>query len=220
MKKIVVFIIVFCISLMDVPSYAGEKRTYKQLTNGKTLEYSLNMVGESPEYTMLNITFPEILYEYQNDKKTGATLKWSMSKKESVLHGVRQGNTIELKEEVNGKVYTNRIKIDDALWIQPVEYGLQWLARDQDNSALRFWVISPYDGKISKLVAKKKGVEMIKLGDQEYDAVRVKLTATGWKSLFWSANYWFRESDGIFLKFRGAFGAPGTSETLTELINE
>lgn len=219
-KDIICVLFITIILLIAVNANAGEKWSYRETTANETLEYSIQVTGETSGVVNMKIVSPDSSQEYDNDMGNGATLRWAMNKNGRIMRGVRQGNSIEFSDELNGKITTESKKIDGDLWIQPIEYGLQWLVRDQDKNKCFFWTISPSDGSIIKLVAKKNGVERITIGDREYDTAKVRLTVSGWKSMFWSVDYWFRESDGLFLKFKGAYGFVGTPETVTELIGK
>jgi len=48
---------------------------------------------------------------------------------------------------------------------------------------------------------------------------KLKITLTGLLQNLWSAHYWFRSSDGVFLQYKGANGPPGTPETLIQLLD-
>jgi hypothetical protein len=70
------------------------------------------------------------------------------------------------------------------------------------------------------MVAKKQSEEEIKIDDKKYKSIRIRLTLKGWLSIFWHADYWYRKSDGVFVKFEGVRGGPLTPKTITELIKE
>lgn len=52
------------------------------------------------------------------------------------------------------------------------------------------------------------------------EAMRVRVSPWGLLSLFWSSLYWFRPSDGAFLRYEAVRGLPGTPKTVVELIEE
>jgi len=51
-------------------------------------------------------------------------------------------------------------------------------------------------------------------------ARKVTLSRQGILAAFWQANFWFRESDRIFIRYQGTHGPPGTSETVVLLLQE
>lgn len=62
-----------------------------------------------------------------------------------------------------------------------------------------FQVINPDDQKLYEMVAIKNGEKEIKIGNQVVEAVEVKWTLTGFRSMFFEQIFWFRKSDGVFL---------------------
>ena len=48
--------------------------------------------------------------------------------------------------------------------------------------------------------AKKKGDEIIEVNGKKVEAVRVYYSATGIREKYYSRDYYFRKSDGIFIK--------------------
>lgn len=60
-------------------------------------------------------------------------------------------------------------------------------------------------------------VDTIAVDGKKEPARRVMLRLAGWRSILWSGSYWFRESDGTYLKYEGANGPPGKAKTVVEL---
>jgi hypothetical protein len=57
-------------------------------------------------------------------------------------------------------------------------------------------------GEIEKLGLKwvRQNRENLTAAGQELPAIKYHLTVNDWRSVFWKAEYWFRESDGLLLK--------------------
>ena len=68
--------------------------------------------------------------------------------------------------------------------------------------------------------AREEKEEGIPVDGRALEAMRVKVSPWGLLSLFWSSLYWYRSSDGTFVRFEGVRGLPGTPKTVVELIGE
>ncbi len=131
---------------------------------------------------------------------------------EVVINGVRDGKRIE--EDYD---------LDDYPWIQlwPMNLGLEPFLKSSDQE-IKYWAFGtekPGDLELAKFVATKEEKEMVRIGDKEYLSLRVNITLSGWRSLFWEGNFFFRESDWRVIKYDGE-GAPGKPDSLTTLIAE
>ncbi len=65
-----------------------------------------------------------------------------------------------------------------------------------------------------KMTAENKGVETITVGGKKVEAIQVKWGLTGLRSRFDSQTFWFRKSDGVYLKSKVSDGE------FSELISE
>jgi hypothetical protein len=82
---------------------------------------------------------------------------------------------------------------------------------------VRFMVIQPFDVEPFVMVARARGTERVEAGDKTYEAVHVVVSPEGFASLFYRVHYWFRSSDGLFVRYEGTRGPPGTPKTVVEL---
>jgi len=55
----------------------------------------------------------------------------------------------------------------------------------------------------------RQGVESLSVPSGQTSAVRVELRLGGLLAPFWRGRYWFRASDGLFLRFDGSGDASG-----------
>ena len=130
----------------------------------------------------------------------------------------RTENTIHIKGNFHGEPVEKTVKIDDDVWFNKLDHGLSAFAVS-DQEELSFWVLKLLsDLDPIKMTAEKEGTERIRMGERTYDAVKVKLTLNHFiLSKMWSARCWYRASDGLFLRYEGANGRPGTPVTVIEL---
>jgi len=127
------------------------------------------------------------------------------------IRGHLDGDSFEEFEELD----------DDEPWIQlfPMNPGMEsFVLSDKDE--LVFWSIgteSPADMEINSFSAEKEE----KVYSEEFDCevVRVNFSPTGWRSIFWDGDYYFRSDDARVVGYRGD-GAPGKPSSKTTLILE
>jgi hypothetical protein len=105
----------------------------------------------------------------------------------------------------------------------PIRGAVRWIppfVLSEGAGPLSFWVVDSSTGDAHRLSVQKGGREPIVVAGTRVEAVRLKMTVPGLPVLFWSAPWWFRASDGTFLRFEMAQGMPGTPKTILELIGE
>jgi hypothetical protein len=130
---------------------------------------------------------------------------------EVMIKGVLDGDKVDELEELD---------VDEP-WIQlfPLSPGFEnFIFSDEDE--LVFWSIgteSPADMEMNSFSAEKE--EQGYSDDFGCEVIRVNFSPTGWKSMFWDGDYYFRPSDARVMGYRGD-GAPGKSSAKTTLIRE
>lgn len=152
-----------------------------------------------------------------NCRLDGATTRWEMKKAEMDVVAVRQENTIVFKGSKQGRAVERNIAIDGLPWYQPLSFSLRNFLRSQKNS-VEFWMVRPDQLELVKMRATRQFLETIAVNNREEKAVRIEVRLTGLLSGLWSCQYWFREEDGVFLKYEGVHGPPGTPKTVIQLL--
>lgn len=110
---------------------------------------------------------------------------------------------------------------DDEIWIQlfPMNPGFDAFIHS-DEEELEFYSIgteSPADMEINSFDAEKE--EVFYSDEFGCKVTRVNFSPTGWKSMFWDGDYYFRTEDARVVGYRGD-GAPGKPSSKTTLIKE
>lgn len=77
-----------------------------------------------------------------------------------------------------------------------------------------FQVINPKDYNVYEMIAKRKGVKKIKIGDEQVEAIEVYWTLNDFRSMFFNQTYFFRASDGIFLTAKEPYNGKRTTLAL------
>nr|WKN37827.1 hypothetical protein K4G66_03775 [Tunicatimonas sp. TK19036] len=157
--------------------------------------------------------------EHTFDKALG-TKKWVLrdAKDHHDFTARRSGNEIHIQGTFQGEPVDKIVAIDERPWFNKLDHGLSEFAAS-DQKTLSFWVLKLLsDLDPVKFEAEKQGTETITIGEQTYPAVKIKLTIDNFLlSKLWSAELWYRASDGLFLRYEGVNGGPGTPETVIEL---
>ncbi len=142
-----------------------------------------------------------------------ATVKWVNTREDGTVDVyTRAGNRITAEVTRKGRPQTVTREIDDAPWYASMEYGLSQFFRRGEES-VEFWNILPDNLKAYKMRAEVLAREIIEVAGEKTDTVKVRVTINGVPALFFHFMYWFRETDGFFVRFEGAKGVPGTPLT-------
>jgi len=130
----------------------------------------------------------------------------------------RTNDQIKIWGTFQGESVEKTVDIDERLWFNKLDHGLSEFAVSEQHE-LSFWVLKLLsDLDPLKMEAKKVGTESLTIDGKTYEAVKVKLTIDNFMlSKLWSAELWYRASDGLFLRYEGSNGGPGTPTTIIEL---
>lgn len=197
-----------------------------------TLRYR-ERTGDDVEYLTATERVANDTLELSSRSTTGEThtvvvnerlesLRWThrYPAEETEYTAVRNGQTIEVSgRSRDDKVAQTFTLSDDAPWIQSIERSLRDFALS-DDSRIEFWTVQPGDIQLRKLQAVRRGRDTVAVDDTPTDAWEIRLSLPGIASLFWSATYWFRTSDGLFVRSEAVRGWPGTPVTVVELVEE
>ena len=214
MKKIFLIILLFPILVF------GETKNSYKISNGEDVNYSTFSVSETDSqilYIYNHETEEQINYYDQNGITQKFTHKDSLNNIDYSV--IKYGNKIKLNGNSGDKNIDKTIKIDDNPWKQSMSYSLSEFALGKEEK-ITFWIVRLDKLKGAKIQAEKSQIEDIEINDKQYSAVKVKISTTGLLSNFWHGYYWFRSSDGLFLKYEGLNGLPGASKTIIEFVEK
>ncbi len=148
--------------------------------------------------------------------ETGNTLEWRVLYTDADITARRVGNLIRFEETRNGKTIRREVEIDESPWFQPLSYALGRFSQSRLDSVV-FWMIRPDNLDVVKLRASRLGDEQVTTSAGLFLARKISISADGFLSHFWQAHYWFRQADGLFVRYEGANGLPGTQTTTIQL---
>jgi hypothetical protein len=195
----------------------GVRLFYRETTGNRTLEreYQVRTTDQGFDVTLLEdgltrtLILDSRMYTLREGYSDAAGGKLDL---------VRQGQVMRLSGRLGSREVARDFPVDDVAW-----YGSVLCLRDfvlQGRQSQEFYVTKPEEDRVLKLVAEREGVERVLVGGQDMDTVRVKFTLPDLRRLLWSSTYWFRASDGLFVKSEEQRGPPGTAKSRVELMEE
>lgn len=131
---------------------------------------------------------------------------------------VREGRRMKLTGALGNQTVSREFEVDDTAW-----YGSILFMRDFVLSGTKdtvFYMTKPEDNRVIKLKAIREAEETIRVDGEDVPTVRVRFTLPDFRSVFWSSTYWFRASDGLFVKSLETRGPPGSAKVSVELVDE
>lgn len=130
------------------------------------------------------------------------------------------GRTIRVAGTNQGRSVNESFRLEDSdPWIQSIERSLQPFVLSSSDR-MEFWTVQPGDITLRKLQAARRGRATIDVDGEQVEAWEIRISLPGIGSMFWSATYWYRVTDGQFVRYEGVRGWPGTPRTVVELVAE
>jgi len=127
--------------------------------------------------------------------------------------GERKDNQILLRGQFKGENITKDLKIDDRPFYYNPKTGLVDFVRSGEKQT-RFWGFNNRDPNVHPMKAVNEGPDRISLGGKQVDVIRVYWTLDDFRSAFFKRTYWFRASDGTYVRQKSYGG------TFRELVSE
>jgi hypothetical protein len=135
------------------------------------------------------------------------------------LRLVRAGDSLVLSGTFRGKPVAKTYDLKGTAWKQmmPHDLGDFALSSSQSLTFTGVGLMGPYALKPYSLQAERIGDETITVQGGSVSAVHVRIAPTGLFSALWHGDYWFRKSDGVFVRSvsLGMMGGPSATMVLT-----
>lgn len=126
---------------------------------------------------------------------------------------------VQLTGALEGEPLDATVRLTEDVWIQSIERSLEPLAVSGDpGETIRFSVVQPDTLSSRTLQATVMSRERIEVNGEETDTRRIRISLPGLGVLLWRSDYWFRVSDGLFVKSNVTRGPPGTPATIVTLL--
>ena len=214
--------LVLCALLLAGNSLAAQAVfTYRERTAGADImvhmEEDIVPHGLIIRSSMSDGDYHEVEYD-----ATEATVKYRVvsPSRKTAYSALRKGNVIDVSGVLAGKPFSRTLQIDSHPWYETMEVSLSHYALGGVQQPLLFWVVQPWDANAYLMQAKVEPEQMISVDEARLHAMPVLVSAAGFLSLFWSTLYWYRSTDGLYVRYEGVRGGPGTPLTVVEMIAE
>lgn len=137
--------------------------------------------------------------DYLHIRKVGEILK---------INGMKEGDPIHHLKPVG-----------DTPWYQNIGWASTNMLLQGKEECL-FRMLRPDNFSVLSMKAEVVGYESIIIRNGSVNAVKVRVSLTGFLQHFWSGYYWYRRSDYQMLKYSGKSGPPGSPSMQMFLIDE
>lgn len=195
---------------------AAETYGYQEKTGTRTSFFQWQLAVDQAQLATITAREEKALYVNVCDN-SGATHEWRMQKEDAEVTARRLGNELHIHGRQAGETIDERITLDDSPWFQPLSYSLRRSLVTGRGREQTFWMIRPDKLRPQKFQAVREGEENISTPAGCFRAVRVRISPAGLLACVWRGYYWFRLEDGLFLRYEGAHGPPGTPKTTISL---
>jgi hypothetical protein len=217
-----------CVALLFClfPLLYAETLTYREVDGENTVIHTIAITPAPPGFSVELASRRAGGVTVRQTFLTAAdlsTLAWTFSdpERQMELDARLQGEAIILSGAFDGKKVEKKFSAAGPPWNQLFQMGLGPFAISSDNK-YQFRSIGtqgPGEMKIGKFTVTHENEEKILLGGKEIAAVHLRISLSGLLSIFWHGDYWYRRSDGRFLRYRGK-NRPGGPVAVSELSGE
>jgi hypothetical protein len=220
MKISLMLCLLFCAAL----AYS-QTLIYRTTIGGKvsTFEYNpvIEPIGDSNELKIVTTDKSGLgNLEFTCDKDWNVKI-WKFKNKDegSDFTATRNDNIIKIEGQMNGRTVIKELKIDGKPWYQMIPFALSDFVKSGKES-LEFWIVQKNKMEAIETIFKRGNVENIEIEGKIFETIKVRHTLPGVKGAFWGSDYWVRKTDGVYVKFKGLKGPPGSPEAVVELVGE
>ncbi|MCB1071714.1 MAG: hypothetical protein H7A41_04435 [Chlamydiales bacterium] len=169
----------------------------------------LHIAGESLSGKTLIVTTPErVTKSFSHQSKNGKD-EYSI---------IREGSQLIARKDINGERSERRFKLGNDLWVQEFDFCFKPFILS-DYRDFKFSIIHPKNLDLHDMIATKQSLDKLDLNGKAREAIKVKVTLTGFKKMFWHADLWFDPQSGDLLKYMATEG-PNTPLSVITLFSK
>jgi hypothetical protein len=210
--------------LVVLPAHGTTLTLHYQETTEDLVQYYQTTIERMEDMALISFRSSDQLYTIEADANLAA--------QRVEIRSLPEGARVEIRREDNQitviqdeETFTKQI--DTSPWYATTNSLADFIVSDDEKTS--FWTVSANFEEMSSIdegmsviqfSAQKKGREQISYSGIEIEALKVRVTFPGWRSLFWSADYWFDPDDGVLLRSEQVRGGPGTPVTVVELVDK
>lgn len=135
------------------------------------------------------------------------------------FHVRKEGESLKINGIKEGEPFSQLKLAGDEPWYQNIGWAPTNMLLQGKEECL-FTMLRPDNFCELSMKAVVVDYENIIIRDRNVDAVKVRVSLTGFLQHFWSGFYWYRKSDYHMLKYSGRIGPPGSPSIQMLLIDE
>jgi hypothetical protein len=220
----VIFIVIFMISI----PLSAEKRilVYQEKTKAQVTihRFDIQPQGEGFMVKLFTREDQNTIEQTFTVNNKMETLAWTYGEpsKKTAINARLDEKFIFLSGTYKGEPIEKMFKTKGLPWNQLFNKGVEPFVRS-GRKKYKFRAVGtrgPGEMKITSFTVKRvKKPEVIKIMGKGVSVVHIKISLSGLLAMFWTGHYWFRRSDGVFIRYRGKNG-PGKPESIMDLIEE
>jgi len=153
--------------------------------------------------------------EFYNFDNLSKIKEWVIHcpKEETNYSGKKENGKVTIQGTFQGKILHKVINIPDEEFFANPKIDMMAFAQSHKNH-INFWTIRKDTLEKHKMTAIHKGIEIIDINGVEVKANKIYWKAKFIPDVFFNRTYWFRHSDGIYIK------QIGSNKIRRNLINE
>lgn len=193
---------------------AVEQHDYRETTGEHQAIFRSTLYREATEHRVESQAKDE--HHLVFCQPDGTTRRWTVERPGTKVVCDRDGDHITVVGTVEGKPYRRTVELGKTPWLQPLSLALRVQAVDGPKEQV-FWMLRPDTFQPIKLKATTDGEETIVVEGAALVARRVRVGVPGSIAGLWHSLYWFRASDGVFVRYEGVFGLPFVPRTVVVL---
>ena len=126
----------------------------------------------------------------------------------------REGEYLIATQEINGERNEKHFNIRNDTWVQEFDFCFKPFILSAMRD-FKFSIVHPKKMSLHSMIATKQGYEQVDVPGKQYDALKVKVTLTGFKKMFWHADLWFDPQAGDLIKYMANEGPNTPLSTIT-----
>ncbi len=205
LRYMALLFLIFCIGIL--PAYAGRILHYKtyhpnsgEISNRFRYTIEENLSGGYRVHWIIEEDGSKTQEDYTLDEHF-ETLRFRVVnvQDETDYTGERKGGTVFIHGRFKGKKVESATTIDERPFYYNPKLGLAEFARSGEK-VKKFWGFQNRELKVYPMRVTNEGLEVISIGKRSVEAVKIYWTVDDFRSAFFKRTYWFRPSDGLYLK--------------------
>lgn len=213
------FTCVFLLGVLSVVSAVAEQYQYREQKGKEVAEVTVNRTSEGgfirTEISGKGVT----AVSFNEIGNLGATRRWQYDAGAAAQYSAsRDRNIVTITGKEERKPYENGAGLDDNPWFQDLGLSLGRFSKTPFPD-LVFWTIKEGEAEPTLLKAKKRGAETVSINGQSVATQKIEIGSDDFFLKLWTAFYWFRDSDGLLVKYQSDPGIPGMSATVGTLVS-